>query len=237
MEYKVYVVSAGRADKLPFNKKQKENYIFCVKAGEGNLYKSNGCKEVYETGKLIESRNFALDHAFSSGKICVQLSDDIKSCKTNKSITDEVEIDLDFAINDLVNKFQKVPTKLMGIPPTSNAFFAKNLISKNTFCIGDLLFIKPNPLRFDINLTLKEDYDYTLQHLEKYGATFRYQRYLFMFSHYTNRGGAVDIRNDEEEIKNIKYLFRKWQDRIKLNKKRKNEIFISWKKNKNNINI
>ena len=70
MKHNVYVISAGRYDKLPFDKKQKEKYIFCVKNGEGKLYEENGCKNVYETGNLMKSRNFALDHAFKNKKIC-----------------------------------------------------------------------------------------------------------------------------------------------------------------------
>jgi hypothetical protein len=89
-----------------------------------------------------------------------------------------------------------------------------------------MLFVKPCDLLFDEKLTLKEDYDYTLQHLKKYGNTFRYQKYLFEFQHYKNKGGAVDYRTETEEQKNINYLFAKWGAKIKLNIKRKNEILI-----------
>lgn len=227
MNYKVYVISAGRYDKLNFTIEQKNNYIFCVKIGEKHLYEKNGCKNVFETGTLMQSRNAALDMAFSENKICVQLSDDLKKVTTNKNFNVKQQIDLDFAIQELVKVFNKVNgVYLMGIPPTSNDFFAKSLISKNTFCIGDMLFIKPNDLRFDTLLTLKEDYDYTLQHLAKYKNCFRYQKYLFEFEHYKNKGGAVDYRTQQEEQKNIKILFAKWGDKIKLNSKRKNEILI-----------
>lgn len=227
MEHNVYVISAGRYDKLNFSKKQKEKYIFCVKNGEKELYEKNGCKNVFETGSLMQSRNSALEMAFKENKICVQLSDDLKKVTTNKNFTDKKIVDLDTAINEMVIVFNKVKgVYLMGIAPTSNDFYAKNKISKNTFCIGDLIFVKPNPLRFDSLLTLKEDYDYTLQHLEKYKNTFRYQLYLFEFEHYKNKGGAVDYRTETEEQKNIKRLFQKWGDKIRLNTKRKNEILI-----------
>ena len=227
MNYSVYVISAGRYDVLPFTQKQKNNYIFCVKNGELDLYKKAGCKNVFETGGLIQSRNAALEMAFSKNEICVQLSDDFKKVTTNKNFGEKKQIDLDLAILDLVNVFTKVKgVYLMGVPPTSNDFYAKNKISKNTFCIGDMLFIKPNPLRFDTALTLKEDYDYTLQHLAKYGNVFRYQKYLFEFEHYTNKGGAVQYRSAKEEQKNIRILMGKWGDKIRLNPKRKNEILI-----------
>lgn len=227
MTYNVYVISAGRYDKLNFNAEQKNRYIFCVKNGEKVLYENNGCKNVFETGTLMQSRNAALEMAFAENKICVQLSDDLKKVTTNKNFGLKKQIDLDFAIQELINVFIKVNgVYLMGIPPTANDFFAKNIISKNTFCLGDMLFIKPNGLRFDTSLTLKEDYDYTLQHLEKYKNCFRYQKYLFEFEHYKNKGGAVDYRTEKEEQKNIMILKSKWGDKVRLNPKRKNEILI-----------
>jgi hypothetical protein len=227
MNYRVYVISAGRYNALPFNKKQKESYIFCVRNGEKTLYENAGCKYVHETGKLVESRNFALKHAFANNNICIQLSDDIVKVNTNKSFGTKKEVDLDESLTDMVNIFNKITgVYLMGVPPTDNYFYAKKLVSKNTFCIGDLLFVKPCNLYFDESLTLKEDYDYTLQHINQYGHCFRYQKYLYTFQHYKNKGGAVDYRNESEEQKNIFYLMAKWGSKIKLNPKRKNEILI-----------
>lgn len=228
MNYSVYVISAGRYNDLPFTKEQKAKYIFCVKKGEGELYQKAGCLNVFETGKLMESRNFALKHAFDKNNICVQLSDDIKKVELNEAFGGKKEVPLDKAIDDLIGIFKKVNVKLMGVPPTNNHFFAKAKISKNTFCIGDMLFIKPTNLKFDEQLTLKEDYDYTLQHLTKYGHCFRYQKYIFHFQHYSNKGGAVSYRNTKEEQYNIKYLLQKWGDKIKLNTKRENEILLKW---------
>ena len=226
MNYNVYVISAGRYDKLPFNQKQKNNYIFCVKNGEGKLYKENGCLIVYETGNLMQSRNFALEHSFKLERICVQLSDDIKKVVVNKNFGEPDKVELDFAIEDIVSKFNNVKgVKLLGIPPTDNYFFANKIVSVNTFCIGDMLFVKPSEIRFDNQLSLKEDYDFTLQH-KQIGDVIRYQKYLFTFEHYSNKGGAVDVRDDNEEKKNIMILKSKWGDKIRLNPKRKNEILI-----------
>jgi len=226
MKHNVYVISAGRYDKLPFNEEQKKNYIFCVKNGEGKLYKDNGCLNVYETGNLMQSRNYALDHAFKNKKICVQLSDDIKKVVVNKNFGEPKKVELDLAIDEIVSKFNNVKgVKLLGVPPTDNFFFANKLVSVNTFCIGDMLFVKPSDIRFDTQLTLKEDYDFTLQHKQR-ADVIRYQKYLFTFEHYSNKGGAVDVRDDKEEQKNIMILKSKWGDKVRLNPKRKNEILI-----------
>jgi len=227
--FQVYVISAGRATSLPFEKAALNNYIFCVKSGEGDQYRAAGCKHVYETGSLMQSRNWALDHAFENKNTCVQLSDDIKSVKHNPHVTggktDAVR--LQNAINVMVEKLHAVKQlRLLGVPPTANAFFAKSSLSKNTFCIGDALFVKPSEPRFDNNLTLKEDYDFTLQHIDRYGIACRYQRFLWEFQHYSNSGGAVAYRDDAREQKNINYLLRKWPNNLRLNPKRKNEILM-----------
>ena len=201
MKHQVYVISSKRHGKLPFTKEQKSSYIFCVGVTEKQKYNSAGCVNVHETGSLMDSRNFALKHAFKKNMICVQLSDDLKKVTTNKFLQPKKEVDLDVAIADLVGVFNKIDQiKLMGVPPTDNDFFAKNKISKNTFCIGDALFVKPCDIFFDTNLTLKEDYDYTLQHIRKYGC-FRYQKYLFSFEHYKNDGGAEAIEMKKKSRK------------------------------------
>lgn len=227
MNHQVYVISSGRASNLPFTQKQKNEYSFCVKNGEKDIYKKNGCKKVYETGSLIESRNWALENAFKNNKICVQISDDLKRVRLNEKLFQKKEVYLDEAINDIANLFSKTKgIYLLGVPPTDNSLFSNKLISENTFCIGDCFFVKPSAPRFDNNLTLKEDYDFTLQHIKNYGKCIRFQKYLWTFQHYKNKGGAVDYRTEEKELKNIQYLILKWGAKIKLNPKRKNEILI-----------
>ena len=117
MKHNVYVISAGRYDKLPFTKEQKSKYIFCVKNGEGNLYKKNGCENVFETGNLMQSRNFALEHAFKNKKMCVQLSDDIKKVVINKNFGEPKKVDLDYAIHYSV-KYSRSPLLVLAAHQT-----------------------------------------------------------------------------------------------------------------------
>jgi len=228
MKHRVYVISASRYADLPFTDKEKKEFVFCVKNGQKALYEEHGCANVFETGKLVESRNWALDHAFKDKLICVQLSDDVKKITINKNFGEKKVVPLSEAIEDIVNKFDKTSGfYLMGIPPTNNDFFAKKMTATNVFCIGDALFVKPSAPRFDTNLSLKEDYDFTLSHIKQYKTVVRYHKYLWEFAHYSNAGGAVDYRSDTTEQANIDYLLRKWGDAIKLNPKRKNEILMT----------
>ena len=45
--------------------------------------------------------------------------------------------------------------------------------------------------RFDCEMTLKEDYDFTAQHLHTYGQIARLNRVFVKAKHYTNAGGAA----------------------------------------------
>lgn len=230
MEYQIYCISSGRSRSLPFSDSEKDKIIFLVKKGEKQDYGKVGCRNVIETGNLIDSRNFAMNHAFGSGVICVQLSDDLKKITTNSNFGKKQEVSLMEAVDHVAEKFAKTKgVYLLGVPPTNNDFFAKKLVSKNSFCIGDALFIKPNDLRFDTRLTLKEDYDLTCQHLDVYGICIRYQKFIWHFQHYSNAGGAVSYRTEGEEKKNIKILMQKWGKYLSLNKKRENEILLKFK--------
>jgi RecJ-like exonuclease len=226
--YNIYVISAGRYANLPFTDKQKEEYIFCVKTGEKDLYHQNGCKTVLETGKLIPSRNAAIDHAQKNNKLCIQISDDIKKVIPNKNFLEIKDTELQEVIDYNLSVMERFKATLVGIPPTSNSYFAKSLYTLNTFIIGDFFIVKPTDIRFDNNLTLKEDYDFTLQHISRGAKVIRTSKYLIDYAHYKNKGGAVSYRNKTEELKNIEYLLNKWgNDIIRLNPKRNLEILLN----------
>ena len=84
-------------------------------------------------------------------------------------------------------------------------------------------------LRFDERMTLKEDYDFTAQHLAKHGAVARSNRVWVTALHYKNEGGAVADRNDEKEQFNIALLKYKWPGAIAKHPTRgENEVFFAW---------
>lgn len=228
MSHIVAIISHNRSKNV---KKMQEIVGECtwfVGEGESESYIKAGANHVIEGGGLCESRNKALDYAFSRGLSCFQLSDDLGrirhalEARSNKkeATTFSKAVELMLSVND--------GFKLVGASPTDNSFFYLGYDSVNRFVLGDFILIRPNELRFDTNLKLKEDYDYTLQHVKSrsYG-TYRCDRILPSFSHRTNKGGAVDFRNSDREKEAIDYLKNKWGDAIKQNVKRENEILLN----------
>jgi hypothetical protein len=237
MDYIITCISHNRSENIKsfYNTIGTDDIVFFVKDElDKKNYIDNGAKEVVISGTLMDSRNASLEYCFQRNKISIQLSDDLDNIMLNDFTGKRTKqyVDINTVLNYVLPHFNNSEYKFAGFPPTNNPFFALKEFEYNKFIVGDFILIKPNPLRFDVNLRLKEDYDYTLQHIKEYGCI-RYQKYLNSFRHYSNSGGAVSYRTNKLEQETIEYLKQKWGECIKLNPKRENEILL----NKNSYNI
>ena len=87
-------------------------------------------------------------------------------------------------------------------------------MADDKFIVGDFMVIRHGSApRFDERMRLKEDYDFTAQHLDAYGSVCRMNRLYVRARHYTNAGGAVDVRTAPLEQTTIAYLRDKWARR------------------------
>lgn len=185
---------------------------------------------VTDGGDLITARNRALDDAAILGVPCLQLSDDLTSIRFyREEFSDTTPITVAEAVTQMIDAAEMTGAMLAGVAPTSNAFYASGKINDHGFCVGDMILVRPNGLRFDPNLRLKEDYDYTAQHLRAYGKVARCDWILATFKHRSNRGGAVAYRTPEVEQEAIAYLKAKWPGVITDNPKRPDEVLFRWK--------
>jgi hypothetical protein len=186
---------------------------------------------VVTSGALCESRNAALELAFHSNALCVELSDDLTRIQvavqgTNKLVAKDVPFKEAVAL--VLEGMRQTGAKLGGAAPTSNPFYAnvERPVHPSAFIVGDFIAVAPCDLRFDEDMTLKEDYDYTLQHLMKYGTVARRNDVLMTFLHRKNVGGAVEVRTPELEQANIAMLKAKWPQFIADNPRRPDEILL-----------
>lgn len=231
----VSIISARRPDRVEKMHKLVGEATWFVAKGDGQAYRQAGARSVVESGALCRSRNAALDAAFKAGVPCVELSDDMSSVK-------EAYVDggkkrgrpLPFydAVLKMLAEGAEVGAFLSGVAPTANAYFFRpeRPTSTNLFIVGDFIVVRPCALRFDEDLPLKEDYDYTLQHLTEYGQVARCNRVLATFSHRSNSGGAVSYRTAKLEQAVIMRLKEKWPGKIVDNPRRPNEVLMRWPK-------
>ncbi len=229
-----FIISSGR----PMNVPKMNAFLgtmqamWCVPADEVGDYKRAGAQFCAPTGSLMGSRNWAIETAQADGAHCLQLSDDLKTLRFTEGKDNKLRrnITLTWAMHYMKAAMEKEKVQLAGVAPTDNAFFYNQPTSSKLFIVGDMILIGATSTpRFDEGLTLKEDYDFTCQHLAAYGAVVRCNGILASFQHRTNRGGAVADRSPTREQENIAYLKRKWPGHIFDNPRRDNEVLLKWK--------
>jgi hypothetical protein len=204
--------------------------------GNATWYVGHGEQRAYteapvtvESGGLCVSRNHALrDAAKHLLAPCIQLSDDLTRLRRATSRKTTEPLDFAGAVRLLQAACAEVGASLAGCAPTDNAFYSNpaNPIATSAFIVGDFILVMPCNLYFDESLRLKEDYDYTLQHLQKFGVVARRNDILASFTHRSNSGGAVEYRTPALEQASIQHLRGRWGAVIQPNKKRANEILL-----------
>lgn len=224
----IAVISSRRPQNVERYAQLNKRAVWYVGEGEGADYAAAGAKHIRESGGLCQSRNAALEEAFAAGRSCLQLSDDLKAVYRATAKGKKEAVELLAAVDLLAGAMADSGAKLGGCAPTANAFYFNPNRPTHTaaFIVGDFILVEPSTPRFDTAMTLKEDYDFTLQHLAQYSIICRANFLLPEFEHRSNRGGAVAVRTSAEEQKNIRHLRSKWGSIIRDNPRRKDEILL-----------
>lgn len=221
-DYFLTVISRARPERVPEMSKLVGAATWIVTPEDVWRYQEQGV-QVESTNGLSEARNLALEMAFRRRMPCVQLDDDLKGAKfayEGKGVPTEPSRCIDL----LVERCVESDLMLAGGQPTNNPYFARG--GTKLFILGSAICVKPSEPRFDTKLWLKEDYDFTCQHIALYGGALRVESLIFDFQHYTNAGGAVDNRNERVEQKMIEYLTKKWPGWIHPHPTRANEVLL-----------
>jgi hypothetical protein len=111
---------------------------------------------------------------------------------------------------------------------TNHGFaFGEPPTKEKAFIIGDFIVVDPSStVRFDELMCLKEDYDFTANHIATYGRVCRLNRLFVKAIHYSNEGGAVADRNAKKEDRMIAHLRKKWGEKVFTNQRRKHEVIM-----------
>jgi hypothetical protein len=74
--------------------------------------------------------------------------------------------------------------------------------------------LKNNKCIYDEDIPLKEDYDWTLQNLKKYGGVLRANFASYKVKQAEQKGGCSNMRNLKEEERQFELLQKKWGSKI-----------------------
>ena len=178
-------------------------------------------------GNLCRIRNYILDREFENGMDVVAIIDDdisrigywqgVSSSKKNKNthflMGEEVP-------NMILNKSRLVREWGayfwgININPDQQCYRSYSPFSTKSYIGGPFqVFLKGGKLRYDESLPLKEDYDMTLQQLNKHRIAIRFNKYFYEAKQSAQTGGCATYRNREREMSQLRDLQKKWGDKI-----------------------
>lgn len=167
-------------------------------------------------GSVARIRNYILDHA-ESDKIVV-LDDDMSYIgrwneqKIQKLTPMAVQEFCESGFNlaaDLDVKYWG-----MNLLPDKGAYREYTPFSLKQCVLGPFQAFNNLDLRYDEKLPLKEDYDLSLQVLNKYRKTLRFNMYFYSVKQHTNTGGCAAYRTKQKEEQQFELLQKKWGSKI-----------------------
>ena len=209
---KVWVAENEYKDYLKANKGYEENIISVPNEVQGNL-----CR----------IRNYILDKELPDNDVVVIVDDDLKIMGRfePKGVYgyDDIPIDADeflWMIEKYTILCDDFGFKYWGVMCNMDALSYRQATPFSTVSyIGGPFqaFLHGNPLRYDENLPLKEDYDMTLQNCEMYRGCLRVNKIHYDCKQSKQAGGCATYRNLEREEQQLKALQKKWGKKIVKN--------------------
>lgn len=209
-------------DYLPFAR------IYVCETEAGDYAKANpgadivACKQGIQ-GNLCRIRNHILDSEFAAGADVVCLMDDdnegifyYQSEPGSAFGYTEYLVDADnflWFIERYTLLCAEYGYKMWGVNVNYDPHAYTHYRPFNTTAyIGGPLFchLAGSECRYDEALPLKEDYDMTLQHLDKYRGALRVNKYHYRCKQSEQPGGCASYRSMEREKEQFDLLQRKW---------------------------
>ena len=190
------------------NKNFKDNIIVCDKGIQGNL-----CRV----------RNHILDREFEAGAdVVLIVDDDLQRFGIWQGTPEHYEKrwlktdDVMPFVEKYSNLCDEFGFKMWGMNCNSNtmSYMQYNPFSTRAYLGGPFQCFLKNPLRYDENLPLKEDYDMTIQQCNKYRGVLRVNFAFYQCKQSVQKGGCATYRNIEREMEQLALLQKKWGSRI-----------------------
>lgn len=170
-------------------------------------------------GNLCRIRNYILKQELKENDVCLIIDDDLKGIyyweerKENKVSAEELLV--------LLEKYsilaRDIGARFWGVNCNADPQCYREYTPFSTISyIGGPFqcFLKDNELFYDEKLPLKEDYDMTLQQVNKYRVALRVNKFFYKCEQSTIKGGCATYRNIDREIEQLTLLQKKWGSKI-----------------------
>jgi len=187
---------------------------YVVAASEKKAYESNGRRAVTVPdkiqGNVARVRNWILDHY----NPVLILDDDIRHIgRWSQQVNQKLSADeaMEFIEHGFILAKQ-LKARMWGVNllPDKGAYREYTPLAFRSVVLGPVQGFVNLDLRYDESLPLKEDYDLSLQVLNKYRRTLRFNAYHYSCHQHTNEGGCGTYRTMEKEQRQFELLQEKW---------------------------
>lgn len=196
--------------------------VYCVHEFEANTYREAGHQVQLipdkEKGNIARVRNWIKRHGEKCGEKFIIIDDDVKKFtfwNGNKqqalegdNLVEHIEHMFDLAISWGI--------KFFGVNPAidKGSYREYTPFSLTSYISGSFNGFLDCPLYFDESFPLKEDYDFTLQMLQKFRKVLRFNAYGMSKNDHGNLGGCANYRTYVKEKEQMALLQKKWGKKI-----------------------
>jgi len=199
--------------------------IYCVHEFEAQKYIDKGYNvEIMPDsirGNIARVRNYMLDNYVKDKGIIID--DDIEyfkrwNIKDGLPICESIE-DIHEFIEQGFSLCEQFGAKLWGlnILGDKGSYREYTPFSLNNTISGSFMGFLDNHLRFDENIPLKEDYDYSIQNSNEFRKMLRINYAHMVKKDHANKGGCADYRTIDVEKEQLTLLQKKWGTKIVKN--------------------
>lgn len=218
---RVFAPSYKRGDRLASTQKAYPFVTLVVKESEADAYRASGnrvvtCPDAVQ-GNLCRVRNWILDKNQDARGVLL-LDDDyshvsrwqnLREKKLNPAAFEEF-IEHGFSLAEQWGAF------FWGLncAVDKGVYREYTPFSTTAYIGGPFQAHRPNPIRYDEALPLKEDYDMTLQHANRFRLVLRFNAYMYKVKQNEQAGGCAAYRTIAAEMAQFDLLAKKWGPRV-----------------------
>lgn len=166
-------------------------------------------------GNICRIRNYIIDQEQKENDVVCIIDDDLKYVGYFENrIAHRIETEEEFI--NFIRKYsvlaQDLGVKLWGINvnPDKQNYREYTPFSFLSYIGSPFGCHLKTDLRYDERFSLKEDYDFTLQNLNKYRKVLRLNKWFYMVKQCEQVGGCASYRNLDRELEQLEMLKKKW---------------------------
>jgi len=223
---KVIIPSYKRADSV-ITGKYLTKAIICCPVSQAEDYKKHNQNELLIIpdeldGNVSKKRNWILNNV--KDDIICMIDDDVSAIAMYEN--DKRVILSEDEVYDFIEKYSEIAkavgTCLWGVNLLKDKIAYQEFRPFNFLVpvLGPFSVHLNNPCRYDERLILKEDYDMSLQVIQRYRKLMRVNKFHYIVKQYRdgNSGGCTSYRNMEKEKQQMALLKSKWGKIVQIPK-------------------